>query len=245
MSRIPLVALHGFMGSAATFGVLDGLSGREVVAMRITAPPSRPGEALSSTHDEVARDLLDSLRSRGVGRFDLLGYSMGGRIAMHMALLAPERVGMLILESAHPGIEAEEGRAARREHDATWADRLRLEWPDVLEAWYEQNVFDSLSPTLRQQLAAEKADMNPNMAAHMLEALSLGRQRPMWEEIAGFEGPSLFVSGEMDERYKQVGERLAALPGPIRHVTVKGAGHVVHREQPEAYLSALRHYLNQ
>lgn len=244
MSRLPLVALHGFMGSARAFETLEWSCSRPVMALGIPEPVVEPDASLSSTHDDVARRLIATLQRNNVGRFHLLGYSMGGRLAMHMAAMAPDRIVTLVLESAHPGLESEGDRADRCQHDARWAERIRSEWPQVLEAWYNQDVFSSLTPELRRQLIAEKSGMNAELAATTLEALSLGQQRPIWNEIARLNRPVLFISGEMDERYRAVGERLAALPGPTRHLSIKDAGHVVHREQPEAYLAAVESFLS-
>ena len=244
MTGHPLVLLHGFMGSAATFDRIgQGLS-REVFPVTIPHPDENRSETLSSAHDSMARQILARLDHGGIGRYAVLGYSMGGRLAMHMAALAPERVECMILESAHPGLETQQDREVRRQHDATWAHRIRTGWPNVLEQWYEQDVFASLSLDLRKGLITEKGTQDPDEAATVLEALSLGRQRSFWSELAGFPFPILFISGEMDVRYRQVGERLAGESGPIRHVSLGGAGHVVHREQPEAYLDALESFLS-
>lgn len=244
MSRLPLVLLHGFMGSEATFTGFDRALRRNQIPLTIPLPAGDLGRGLSVGHDDVANQILARLDTMGVEEFALLGYSLGGRVAMHIAALEPGRVEKLILESAHPGLESKKEREERRLHDEAWANRIRADWPRVLEDWYDQGVFSSLSPALRERLIAEKVEQDPEKAASMLQKLSLGRQRSFWGEMTGLPFPILFVSGEMDLRYKRVGERLAAQPGPIRHVSLRGAGHVVHREQPEAYLDALESFLS-
>ena len=241
----PLVLLHGFMGTPATFRQIEEALDRPLFSPDLTSlwrqsdGSSGPERAL----DRLAHLVLADLSDRGVDRFDLLGYSLGGRVAMHLLKSAPDRVDRLILESAHPGLESEAERAARRTHDAAWAQRMRSEWPDVLSAWYDQAVFSSLPDSLRGELIREKQGQDPAVMADMLEGLSLGRQEPLWSVLADGASPILFISGEMDQRYQAIGERLAALSGPIRAVTLQGAGHVVHREQPGTYLGALRSFL--
>ena len=246
MSRAPLVALHGFMGTPDTFRMVSVASDHPVLALPLPEPDPAPAPQarLSASHDHVARRLLQTLDEQDVSCFHLLGYSLGGRIALHMARLAPERIDSLILESTNPGLECFEEREARCHRDAAWAHRIRREWPDLLHAWYEQPVFASLSPQLKQELIAEKKGQDSERMARMLERLSLGRQHAFWEDLSRAVFPILFVSGEMDDRYRAIGERLAAQPGPTRHRSVPGAGHVVHREQPEAYLAVLRSFLN-
>jgi 2-succinyl-6-hydroxy-2,4-cyclohexadiene-1-carboxylate synthase len=246
MSRVPLVALHGFMGTPDTFRMVSVTPGHPVLALPLPEPDPVPAPKvrLSAFHDHVARRLLQTLDTQDVSRFHLLGYSLGGRIALHMAHLAPERIDSLILESTNPGLERLDECEARCQHDAAWAHRIRREWPDVLHDWYEQPVFASLSPPLKRELIAEKKGQDPERMARMLERLSLGRQHAFWEDLSRAVFPILFVSGEMDDRYRAIGERLAAHPGPIRHCSIPGAGHVVHREQPEAYLAVLQSFLN-
>lgn len=236
----PLVLLHGFLGQARTFDRIAADLDRPVQALDLGEPLFLTDQ-LSAALDAEADRLLDAI---DVDVFDLLGYSLGGRVALHVARRAPERVDRLILESAHPGLGSDTERAARRSHDAGWAGRIRTQWPDVLAHWYDQGVFESLAHTpLRDTLIREKTSRDPERAARQLEAWSLGRQADHWSFLEGRNRPTLFISGEMDPRYGAIGERLSVASGPIRHHIVEGAGHVVHREQPEAYLAALRTFL--
>ncbi len=236
----PLVLLHGFMGHPATFRDLMQQVPQPVIALEL-GTPSSVTDRLSSALDAEADRLLEAVQEP---LFDLLGYSLGGRVAMHVARRAPERVDRLILESAHPGIPDAAERTARIEHDARWAERIRTGWPAVIEDWYDQSVFASLTGSaLRNQLIVEKQDRDPERIARQLEAWSLGRQADHWPFLEGRKAPTLFISGEMDTRYRAVEERLAAASGPIQHISISGAGHVVHREQPAAYLAALRFFL--
>lgn len=254
MKELPLVALHGFMGSPATFDALAQHAlakqwNRELVALPLPKP-SLPNNAsaaltLSCAHDQAARVILGELEAKGIHDFDLLGYSLGGRIAMHIARLAPHRVHRLVLEAAHPGLDAEEERDARRTHDRQWAGRIGKDGVGMLDAWYEQPVFTSLSPSLRKQLKEEKRAQSWSSIPRMLDLYSLGRQAPQWDALARRSRPTLFISGEMDQKYTQVGQRLETLSARIRHICVPGAGHVVHREQPEAYLGTLQSFLKQ
>lgn len=236
----PLVLLHGFLGQAGTFDRIVPALDRPTLALDL-GEPQAPTETLSASLDAEADRLLEAIDAPV---FDLLGYSLGGRVSLHVARRAPERVDRLILESAHPGLPDADERKARVEHDARWAERIRAQWPDVLEDWYKQSVFASLARTpLRQQLIRDKSKQDPERAARQLDAWSVGRQADHWSFLQERKAPTLFISGEMDARYASIGERLAAASGRIRHISIAGAGHVVHREQPDAYLAALRSFL--
>lgn len=236
----PLVLLHGFMGQASTFDRIVQALDRPTLALDL-GEPLTPSETPSASLDAEAARLLKAIDTPV---FDLLGYSLGGRVALHMARRAPERVERLILESANPGLPSTADRVARIEHDARWAERIRTQWPRVLEAWYQQPVFVSLGQTpLREKLIQDKSNQDPERAARQLESWSVGRQADHWSFLEERKAPTLFISGEMDARYASIGERLAAASGRIQHISIAGAGHVVHREQPGAYLAALRSFL--
>jgi len=249
MKTLPLVALHGFMGSPSTFDHLVGRWSGKCIALSVPRPswPNNASAALtlSSAHDQAARSILSQLDAKRIHVFDLLGYSMGGRIAMHIARLAPERVRRLVLEAAHPGLESEAARDARREQDRQWADRIRREGPGMLTAWYEQPVFASLSESIRGDLIEEKRGQSWSTIPSMLDAYSLGRQAPHWDFLKKHSRETLFISGERDERYSKLGAMLETQSPLIRHISVPNAGHIVHREQPEAYLGALNSFLIQ
>jgi 2-succinyl-6-hydroxy-2,4-cyclohexadiene-1-carboxylate synthase len=245
----PLVALHGFMGSPSTFNALAQHWDGNFVALPLPKPSS-PNNAsaaltLSSAHEQAAREILADLATKDIQEFDLLGYSLGGRIAIHLARLFPERVHRLVLEAAHPGLDSESERDARREHDRHWAERIRRDGPGMLGEWYEQSVFASLSASLREELIQEKSRQSWSSIPRVLDSFSLGRQAPHWDALTERSRPTLFISGQMDLRYSQVGDRLETQSRQIRHISVPRAGHVVHREQPEAYLGALQSFLIQ
>jgi len=119
-----------------------------------------------------------------------------------------------------------------------------MEWPEMLLAWHDQPVFASLKGTgLQARLIEEKRAGDPIALSAALESFSTGRQDPLANRLSRLPVPILFVSGEMDTRYCEIGERLVSPSGPMRHHIQKGAGHVVHREQPEAYLHVLKQFI--
>ncbi|MDA0683521.1 MAG: 2-succinyl-6-hydroxy-2,4-cyclohexadiene-1-carboxylate synthase [Bacteroidetes bacterium] len=241
-----LIFLHGFLGDGQTWKQIADGCGRS--AWAIDLPGHGRSNVVPSTSQDPFSDVATAfwqlVEERGVELVDLVGYSMGGRLAMHIALERPDKVRRLVLESAHPGLEAEVERHQRVQADAEWAKRIRNDWPQVVQAWHEQSVFTSLKGShLQSELMAEKQTGDPFSLSVALELFSTGRQNPLADRLSTLPMPVLFVSGEMDTRYCEIGERLVSRPGPIHHYIQKDAGHVVHREQPEAYLHVLKQFI--
>lgn len=189
--------------------------------------------------------LLDELR---ISRAVVAGYSMGGRLALYLALRYPERCTGLFLESASPGLESAEDRTSRRASDEQLATRLESEdFEDFLEDWYRQPLFASLArdEELLQRTIATRRRNDPEELARSLRGMGTGSQPSLWGELSGLQAPALAVAGELDEKYAGIARRMAAASPKINFVVVPGAGHNVHVEAPEWCLETLRNFLVQ
>jgi len=237
----PILALaHGFTqtgGLWGRFGQLVG-RGRRVVSVDL---PGHGGSA------EIRVDLVQGaallVEAGGAGPFDLLGYSLGARFALHAALGAPERVARLILISGTAGIEADDARAERRRRDEDTATRLEAE-PDVdafVASWLAAPMF----ATLRAGHAGieERRRNTPAGLASSLRLAGAGTQAPLWGRLDELTMPVLVVAGATDPRYAAVGSRLARGVAHGAFALVPGAGHAVHMEQPEVTAAIVRSWL--
>jgi len=233
-----LVLVHGFTQTRRCWGpVADDLAtDHEVV--RVDAP----GHGRSA---EVVAGLRGGGRliaDRG-GEATYLGYSMGGRHLLHLALANPELVRGLVLLGATAGIEDPEERGARADQDRRTAARLReLGLLDFLHEWVAQPMFAGV-PTERQYLLERMENTVDGLEASLLQA-GTGAQDPSWDRLHRLDMPVLVVAGERDERFAALGRRLqASIGGNASFATVPGAGHAAHLEQPEAFLAVLRPWL--
>lgn len=237
MSPPPLVLAHGFTQSATAWGgFLDALGdGREV----------RPVDVAGHGDAPVARDLAEAAhrlgRDGGWGTY--LGYSLGGRVALHLALAEPERVAALLLIGAHPGLEVGEERMARAAADDERADRLEaIGLAAFLDEWLAQPLFADLGPETDQR-AARMAN-HPAALAATLRNLSTGRQAPLWDRLPAIEVPVLYLAGERDDAYCRIGRQVAATIGAnATFETVPGAGHAAHLSRPDATAQRVRAFL--
>ena len=187
--------------------------------------------------------LLDELE---VERPLVVGYSMGGRLALYLALRYPERCSALFLESASPGIEDAVEREARRDADEKLANRLESGgFEGFLQDWYQQPLFASLARRegLMAKVIETRRRNEPGELARSLRGMGAGSQPSLWGELVGLQAPTLAVAGELDEKYFGISQRMAASSPHVRTAVVPGAGHTVRVEAPGAYLALLERFL--
>jgi len=160
----------------------------------------------------------------------LLGYSLGGRLALHALLARPPQWRAAIVVSAHLGLSDPGARHERRASDAAWAERFRMDdWPTLLDAWNAREVFGNRA----QALARPEAAYDRESLAHGLEGWSLGNQRDLRADLARLPMPMLWIAGADDDRYVAQGEQAAAHGPTVRLAVAPGAGHRVPWEAPK------------
>ena len=223
-----IVLLHGFGQTCRCWGPLAPALARAHEVVRVDAP----GHGGSG---DVAADLPTTGRlvAEVGGPAVYLGYSMGARMALHVAREVPGVVRSLVLVGGTPGIEDEAARAERRAADLAQAQRIRAEGVDAfVERWLAMPMFAGLPPGARFE--DERQRNTAEGLATSLELAGTGSQAPLWDALPDIEAPVLVVAGEDDHRYAAIAERTAGAIGPnARAALVPGAGHSAHLEQPE------------
>ena len=231
MTRETIVLLHGFAGTGRSW---DAVIERLPESYTALAPDLRGhGDARASapvSFEAVVSDVL----AAAPARFALVGYSMGGRVALHVALAAPERVTRLVLVSTSAGIEDPHERETRRIADEELAARLDRagDLDDFADDWLTQPLFADDPPAAQQRAREEIARNSPSALAAALRGLSVGVMRPLWAELSQLKMPALVLSGERDARYCTFAERLAATMPQARAQQIADAGHALPREAP-------------
>jgi 2-succinyl-6-hydroxy-2,4-cyclohexadiene-1-carboxylate synthase len=231
-----LLALHGFTGCAGFWAPFakDVAPGWHVLA------PDLPGHG--ATGDPFAGNDMaaeaDSLANQLDGPVTVLGYSLGGRLALHLALRHPALVRRLVLVGASAGLESPDARAERREADARWIRMLREDGLDAfLAAWEAQPLFATQAEAAPERLAWLRDLRCANRAeglARSLEAFGLGTQDWLAPALATCAVPTTWVAGERDAKFSAIARDMAALMPHAEAVIVPGAGHNVVFERPEA-----------
>jgi 2-succinyl-6-hydroxy-2,4-cyclohexadiene-1-carboxylate synthase len=170
----------------------------------------------------------------------LLGYSLGGRIALHLALAQPRRVARLVLVSTTAGIADPAARAVRRSADEELADRLEREpLEDFIRRWRAQPLFAGEPEAVRAAAAADQRRSTSAGLAAALRGLGTGAMEPVWDRLGELTMPVTVVVGARDEKFLALGRRLRDGLPDARLEVVAGAGHALLHEAPAAVAAAL------
>ncbi len=236
--------LHGFTQT----GRLWGTFGQRLEAQRTLVSVDLPGHAGS---DAVRADLpataalvVDAVREQlGGARYDLLGYSLGARVALHVALGEDLEIDRMILIGATAGMENLEARERRRRSDAELADRLEAtgDVTGFVKEWLSGPMFSRLPAT-----AAGEQERLRNTASGLASSLRLcgaGTQEALWDRVEGLHPALLTVAGMDDARYAAHALRLARLAPRAVASLVPGGGHAVHLAQPDCSARLVLHWL--
>ena len=213
----------------------------EVVAPDLPGHGRSPMPAAGPALEEAARALGEA-----GGRAGYVGYSLGGRCCLHLALQEPDLVARLVIVGAHPGIADEAGRRRRQAEDDARAAALERGGdafvPEFLDTWLKGPLFSHLTE--------EQADRPPRLAnsaaglAASLRTMGTGVQAPLWDRLGELAMPILVVTGALDEKFRTIAEQTVdAIGRNARLAVVAGAGHAVCFERPDVFAEIVSEFL--
>lgn len=244
-----VLLLHGFTGSARSWDPLraDLKTRFTVVAVDLpghgrSAPPAGPFGV-----GDVARELAGVLASTGSAPAAVVGYSMGGRVALRLALDHPSVVDSLILESTSPGIGDPAEREARRQSDAALADRMvRDGLAAFVDQWEQLSLWashSSMPAEDRERLREIRLSHDPGLLSVTLRSTGAGEEPPVLDRLADIRVPTLLIAGALDAPYVAHARAMAARMPDARVEIVPNAGHMVHFETPAPFHAAVKTFL--
>jgi 2-succinyl-6-hydroxy-2,4-cyclohexadiene-1-carboxylate synthase len=245
----PVTLLHGFTQSSRSW--------QEVISSmptgwRWVVPDLRghgetqvsPGAAF--TMDACTADLEMLWDGLGIEHTHLVGYSMGGRLALHVAAQRQNRLRSILTISAHAGLD-EDAREGRRRDDEALAGRIERDGIEAfVDYWSALPMFAGIGrrgQSFVAQVRAERMRNSPSGLAASLRGMGAGAMEPVWRELARVRLPGTFVAGQLDDRYAAFARRLASAVPNGRVEIVPGAGHAVHLERPQAFARVLEAHL--
>ena len=238
--------VHGFTQRGASWEELWSLlpDGRRLVAVDLPGHGDSPDTG--ATLPEAARALAETWDALGITESALVGYSLGGRLALFVAAALPARVSHLVTIGAHAGFDGE-ARRRRLESDEALAGRIEAEGVDWFASyWAAQPIFAGLHRRGPERLAAFAGMRRANRASGLaasLRGMGGAAQPPFWDHLPAVTAPALLLAGEHDESYIEHAHRLRSLIPGSRLGIVPGAGHPAHLEQPERVAALLRREL--
>jgi 2-succinyl-6-hydroxy-2,4-cyclohexadiene-1-carboxylate synthase len=235
--RETIVLLHGFGATRRGWdAVVQCLDGQRYRPLALDLPGHGEATALQPVTVEACTEWVQTLSP---ARFALAGYSMGGRIALRVALADPDRVSRLVLVSTTAGIEDDEARDARRDADAALAERLTAEpFERFVQSWRAQPLFADDPPEVNEAAREDQRRNDPSGLAAALRGIGAGALKPVWDRLDELQMPATVLVGERDTRYRQIGERLAR-ELPRGELCVAAGGHTLLLENPLAVADAL------
>jgi 2-succinyl-6-hydroxy-2,4-cyclohexadiene-1-carboxylate synthase len=234
-----LVLVHGFSQTGRSWGRLVPHFAETHQVMCVDLP----GHGDSAT---ISEDLAGSAELLGAAgaRATYIGYSMGGRVALHLALARPDLVERLVLLGATGGLDSEQERADRRDADEQLANDLERDGVDAfLTRWLANPLFEHL-PHDQAALDDRRRNSVAGLAAS-LRRTGTGTQQPLWARLHALEMPVLVLAGEYDIKFRAIGERIASTMGRnCEFGVVPAAGHAAHLERPDAFEKIVTEFLD-
>jgi 2-succinyl-6-hydroxy-2,4-cyclohexadiene-1-carboxylate synthase len=238
--------LHGFTLNGASW---DELVAKMPEGWKWIAPDLRGhGTAPTSpaTMDDCAADLVALWDRLGIERSHVVGYSMGGRLALHVAVRLPERTRSLLTIGAHAGLD-DEARATRRQADEALAQRIEREGVEAFVRYWESlPMFAGIKrrgPDFAAWLHRLRTGNRADGLAASLRGMGVGAMEPLWDELHAIDLPCTFVAGEDDAPFMRAAARLSHTVDRSRIRSVRDSGHSVHFEQPDAAASIFADHL--
>lgn len=233
-----VVFLHGFSGTRHAWDeTIAALPPERYTPLALDLPGH--GEQVDAPRPIGFDGCVAGVLDRSPDRFALVGYSMGGRVALHIALAAPERVSALVLISSTAGIEDHAERAKRRETDRQLADEIAAgSIEDFAARWGSQAMFASDPSEVSAKARADQLRNRSDGVAAALTGIGTGEMWPLWQRLAELTMPVAVVAGERDVKFCELGRRMVSLL-PDADLRIVPGGHRLPYERPDAILAAL------
>ena len=226
-----LILLHGFGGTRHAWeGVIACLHPERYRPLALDLPGH--GEHADAQRPISFAGCVEYVLARAPERFALCGYSLGGRVALHVALAAPGRVARLALVASSAGIEDPAERSLRRASDRRLADELeRAPFEDFIERWQAQPLFAEDPPEVGALAREDQRRNRPDALAAVLRGIGSGEMGPLWERLKELPMPVTVLAGERDPKFQALGRRMVAALPDARLAVLPG-GHRLPLESP-------------
>jgi|UPI000509E452 2-succinyl-6-hydroxy-2,4-cyclohexadiene-1-carboxylate synthase len=247
----PVVFLHGFTGDTRTWSeVTDMLKGMcQCISIDIIGhgKTDSPLDADRYSMDAASEDIKAILDELHIKKAAFVGYSMGGRLALHYSNLYSDTVSVLILESASPGLKTEEERRERRERDHALADRIMGEGlQSFVEFWEGIPLFSTqkkLPQKVKERIRVQRLQQSPVGLSNSLKGMGTGAQPSWWDALKNLPFPVILLIGELDRKFAAIADEMKMSIPDTEIIPFFDTGHAIHVEDPRKFGTIVKEVL--
>ena len=245
----PILFIHGFMGDKEDWSTIISHLKNDYYCISIDLPghgmtPLSKNTSFKNLVEDLAVFISNFLSKR---RICVIGYSMGGRVALSLALNFPERFNSVVLESSSLGISNQQERAIRLQKDKKLLSAIKTkdQKEKFLKGWYRLPIFGDISshPNF-DKLFKSKLQGNFSSWNNAIAYFSVGAQEDYHKRIRDLEIPLLYISGSNDKKYQQIGNQVARLNNLIKHRSIENVAHNTHFEKEDAFTCEVLSFLS-
>lgn len=244
-----ILCLHGFTGTSQTFAQTFPISFGEqynVLAVDLLGH----GQTDVFVHPyryqmiSMCNDLVDLTETLDLSSFSLIGYSMGARVALALAVLFPWKIEQLFLESGSPGLADVQASRRRQQSDQQLAGQLLTQGiHSFVEQWEQAPLFATqtrLSPTLQARIRQERLSQQPFGLACSLWYMGTGVQPAFWNDLPELQTKTTIIVGALDQKFVQIAKQMKQQQSALTLAVIPDAGHCVHLEKPTAFFTYIQ-----
>lgn len=245
--------LHGFTGSSEDWNnilpQIDNRFNKITVDLLGHGKSDFPTDPSLYSWQQQVEQINKIVNHFTEGKIILIGYSMGGRLALCYGCTYPERVSGLILESSSPGIENKKQRVERIKEDGELAGYISTHsTEEFIELWTGKKIFSTrlrFSDSKRKEIKKSKIKNNPIGLSNSLREFGTGRMPDLYHQLNKFNARTLLLTGELDTKFTSLNKRVVKKFPAAEHKIIKNAGHTIHLEEPEKFIDAVNRFLKQ
>lgn len=247
----PLLFLHGFTGSSQNWLPIVSVfeDAYQCILIDILGHGRTDSPTDSSLYDieRVSRDIISILDELLIEKVTLIGYSMGGRLALALAVNYPQRIKKLILESSSPGLQLESERNIRIKNDEKLANDITqngIEW--FVDFWEQIPLFESqhsLSTEIKKTIRNQRMNNNSIGLVNSLIGMGTGSQPSYWDRLFSLEIPVLLICGEIDQKFCEIAKQMSKKLPNAKVEKITGVGHAIHVEHPKIFGKIVSEFL--
>lgn len=245
----PILFLHGFTGSSKTWDDFVSTWRNQYRLLTIDLP----GHGNTKTDKPIGmEDFCDHLalilENFSIEKVHVIGYSMGGRVALSFAMMYPDKVASLVLESASPGLESPHEQLSRQVSDELLAKKIEEDGVhSFIDYWQDIPLFDSqkkLPQSVRENIREERLKQTTEGLTLSLRGMGTGRQPSWWGQLTNLTLPVLLVVGELDQKFVRIAKKMHKAFKYSQLEIVLNTGHAVHVEQAENFGTIVKAFVN-